>query len=136
MKGARVPVQLPTCRQPHSSQSAFQRPLTVSPTPKLAAGLDGKPPLRIMYGNSRVDDTYDILEKLGEGTFGVVTKARVKATAFIRASDMDEDAQGSKRRLPRPGELVALKRIILHNENDGVRPYVMQDRAYSSDMYT
>lgn len=48
-------------------------------------------------GCSRITD-YELDDKLGEGTFGEVHKARRKAT----------------------GELVALKRILMHNEKDGV----------------
>ncbi|RUS33291.1 kinase-like domain-containing protein [Jimgerdemannia flammicorona] len=48
-------------------------------------------------GCSRFDD-YELEDKLGEGTFGEVHKARRKST----------------------GELVALKRILMHNEKDGI----------------
>ncbi|KAH8917645.1 Pkinase-domain-containing protein [Atractiella rhizophila] len=50
-------------------------------------------------GVSRVTD-YVLLDKLGEGTFGVVWKARKKTA--------------------RDSDLVALKKVILHNENDGM----------------
>ncbi|EXJ86493.1 CMGC/CDK protein kinase [Capronia epimyces CBS 606.96] len=54
---------------------------------------DGKPRFR---GCSRITD-YDYLGKLGEGTFGEVSKARSKKT----------------------GQIVALKKILMHNEKDG-----------------
>lgn len=47
-------------------------------------------------GCSRIQD-YDFLGKLGEGTFGEVSKARSKRT----------------------GAIVALKKILMHNEKDG-----------------
>lgn len=49
-------------------------------------------------GCSRISD-YEVLGKLGEGTFGEVHKAKSKKT----------------------GAIVALKKIIMHNEKDGVR---------------
>lgn len=48
-------------------------------------------------GCSRIGD-YELLGKLGEGTFGEVHRARSKRT----------------------GAVVALKKIIMHNEKDGV----------------
>jgi serine/threonine-protein kinase BUR1 len=48
------------------------------------------------HGCSRIQD-YDFLGKLGEGTFGEVSKARSK----------------------RSGAVVALKKILMHNEKDG-----------------
>lgn len=49
------------------------------------------------YGCSQLVKDYEMLDKLGEGTFGEVHKARQKST----------------------GALVALKRIFLHNEKEG-----------------
>lgn len=49
------------------------------------------------YGCTQVFKEYEFLEKLGEGTFGEVHKARQKSS----------------------GGLVALKRIFLHNEKEG-----------------
>lgn len=49
------------------------------------------------YGCSQLNKEYDILDKLGEGTFGEVHKARQKST----------------------GAVVALKRIFLHDEKEG-----------------
>lgn len=48
-------------------------------------------------GCSRISD-YELQGKLGEGTFGEVHRAKSKKT----------------------GALVALKKIIMHNEKDGV----------------
>jgi serine/threonine-protein kinase BUR1 len=47
-------------------------------------------------GCSRITD-YEILGKLGEGTFGEVHRAKSKKT----------------------GAIVALKKILMHNEKDG-----------------
>ena len=49
-------------------------------------------------GNSTELNAYEKLEKLGEGTYGVVYKAKHKTT----------------------GEIVAVKRIRLEKEDDGV----------------
>ncbi|EXJ62817.1 CMGC/CDK protein kinase [Cladophialophora yegresii CBS 114405] len=54
---------------------------------------DGRPRFR---GCSKITE-YEYLGKLGEGTFGEVSKARSKRT----------------------GQLVALKKILMHNEKDG-----------------
>ncbi|KAK5680889.1 serine/threonine protein kinase, CMGC, CDC2/CDK subfamily [Elasticomyces elasticus] len=55
------------------------------------------PLLRRFRGSAKISE-YDILDlKLGEGTFGVVSKARSKRT----------------------GKVVALKKILMHNEKDG-----------------
>ena len=48
-------------------------------------------------GCSRISD-YELMGKLGEGTFGEVHRAQSKKT----------------------GAMVALKKIIMHNEKDGV----------------
>ncbi|ERF72922.1 Serine/threonine-protein kinase bur1 [Endocarpon pusillum Z07020] len=68
-----------------------------------AGGIPSKVPLertddgRLRFrGCSRIQD-YDFLGKLGEGTFGEVSKARSKRT----------------------GAVVALKKILMHNEKDG-----------------
>ncbi|KAI8381088.1 kinase-like domain-containing protein [Radiomyces spectabilis] len=52
---------------------------------------------RPFFGCSRITD-YEFEDKLGEGTFGEVHKARNRHT----------------------GQLVALKRILMHNEKDGI----------------
>lgn len=54
-------------------------------------------PKSSFLGCAKIAD-YEVLGKLGEGTFGEVHKARSKKT----------------------GAIVALKKIIMHNEKDGV----------------
>lgn len=54
------------------------------------------PTQRRFRGCARLEE-YEITQKLGEGTFGVVSKARSKRT----------------------GAIVALKKILIHNEKDG-----------------
>lgn len=54
-------------------------------------------PRNSFVGCSRIGD-YEVLGKLGEGTFGEVHRAKAKKT----------------------GAVVALKKIIMHNEKDGV----------------
>ncbi|KAI9721369.1 MAG: serine/threonine protein kinase, CMGC, CDC2/CDK sub [Chrysothrix sp. TS-e1954] len=54
------------------------------------------PPQRVYKGCSRIED-YDVQIKLGEGTFGEVYKGRSK----------------------RNNKIVALKKILIHNEKDG-----------------
>lgn len=62
-----------------------------------AAIENSTPPIREFYGCSKADAAYDKLEKLGEGTFGEVHKAKHRAT----------------------GSVVALKKILLHDEKEG-----------------
>lgn len=52
---------------------------------------------REFYGCSKADEAYEQLEKLGEGTFGEVHKARHRPSGCV----------------------VALKKILLHNEKEG-----------------
>ena len=52
---------------------------------------------RRFRGSAKIAEYEEMREKLGEGTFGVVTKARSKKT----------------------GAVVALKKIIMHNEKEG-----------------
>lgn len=63
-----------------------------------AAASEMNDPLQRRYrGSAKITDYELDKEKLGEGTFGIVTKARSRRT----------------------GAAVALKRILLHNEKDG-----------------
>ncbi|KAF9955243.1 Cyclin-dependent kinase 10 [Mortierella alpina] len=55
-------------------------------------------PQKAFFGTSRVVDDFEKLNKVGEGTYGVVYRARDKRT----------------------GEIVALKRIRMERENDGL----------------
>ncbi|KAG0200049.1 Cyclin-dependent kinase 10 [Mortierella sp. GBA30] len=55
-------------------------------------------PQKAFFGTSRVVDDFEKLNKVGEGTYGVVYRARDKKT----------------------GEIVALKRIRMERENDGL----------------
>lgn len=55
------------------------------------------PTLRRFRGSAKITDYEVTNAKLGEGTFGVVSKARSKRT----------------------GNMVALKKILMHNEKDG-----------------
>ncbi|KAG0743273.1 hypothetical protein G6F57_001291 [Rhizopus arrhizus] len=59
---------------------------------------------RTFRGCSRITE-YEFLDKLGEGTFGEVHKARNKRT----------------------GEFVALKRILMHNEKEGIPITAMRE---------
>lgn len=64
--------------------------------PAVAEGMTD-PTQRRFRGRAKISE-YDIMnEKLGEGTFGIVTKAKSKRT----------------------GAMVALKKILMHNEKDG-----------------
>jgi len=66
-----------------------------APSPRAFAMAHQRPKSSFL-GCSRITD-YEVLGKLGEGTFGEVHRARAKKT----------------------GALVALKKIIMHNEKDG-----------------
>jgi serine/threonine-protein kinase BUR1 len=55
------------------------------------------PTQRRFRGAAKISEYEVMKEKLGEGTFGIVSKARSKRT----------------------GAVVALKRILMHNEKDG-----------------
>jgi serine/threonine-protein kinase BUR1 len=60
--------------------------------------LNHQRPKRTFQGCSRIAE-YELIGKLGEGTFGEVYRARSRKT----------------------GVMVALKKIIMHHEKDGVR---------------
>lgn len=64
-------------------------------SPRASAVQNGRSPTRFR-GCSKISD-YEIIGKLGEGTFGEVHRARSKKT----------------------GVVVALKKILMHNEKDG-----------------
>lgn len=80
-------------------------PLPTGEYNKIYATIEDKAPKPHVYVGSSPVSAYNLAEKLGEGTFGVVWKATRKA----------DDAGKAKK-----GAVVALKEIILHNEGDGV----------------
>jgi serine/threonine-protein kinase BUR1 len=65
--------------------------------PYPAADPMADPTQRRYRGSGKLSDYEIMTERLGEGTFGVVSKARSKRT----------------------GQVVALKKILMHNEKDG-----------------
>ena len=69
---------------------------SATPPVKRLATIPKRIKLREFQGCSQLKD-YNLLEKLGEGTFGIVHKAEHRRTK----------------------DLVALKRILMHNEKDG-----------------
>jgi hypothetical protein len=82
--------------------------------------LPAKP--RQLFGCSPLHH-YELLDQVGEGTFGVVNKGRVRvAPVYAGGGEVaDVKGKGPERPRARVNDIVALKRIILHNENDGVR---------------
>ncbi|KAF9111614.1 serine/threonine protein kinase, CMGC, CDC2/CDK sub [Mortierella sp. AM989] len=85
-------------KRPQSLTSMHSSHLPVSPN--LSAGSPSPPrkkELKVWKGCSQLKE-FDMVDKLGEGTFGEVHKARRKGS----------------------GELLALKRILMHNENEGI----------------
>lgn len=94
--------------------------------------------LRRRYVGASEIGTYELQEKLGEGTFGVVWKGLRRSTVFASTGgahvkdtntgaqhgDYDADEEERLVRMQglkvRRGDVVALKQIILHNETDGV----------------
>ncbi|KAG0298066.1 serine/threonine protein kinase, CMGC, CDC2/CDK sub, partial [Dissophora globulifera] len=65
--------------------------------PRKKEAKEGLSSLKVWHGCSQLKD-FDLVDKLGEGTFGEVHKARRKGSS----------------------ELLALKRILMHNENEGI----------------
>ncbi|ORX77787.1 Pkinase-domain-containing protein [Basidiobolus meristosporus CBS 931.73] len=86
---------------PSNASNGTSQTVPVSPyiasSPSTASPLYKQRDSKKFTGCSRYED-YEIEKKLGEGTFGEVHKARHKVT----------------------GEVVALKRILMHNEKEGV----------------
>jgi hypothetical protein len=81
-----------------------------------------------LFGCSKLDD-YKLEEKLGEGTFGVVHKARRKAgtVQVLSEDEMKQRRLHERTALPKTyqskvkeGDVVALKKIVMHNDMDGV----------------
>ena len=76
-------------------------------------------PKSSFLGCSKIAD-YEILGKLGEGTFGYVRlllySLHPRALLTLLANSEVHRARSHK-----TGALVALKKIIMHNEKDGVR---------------
>lgn len=68
----------------------------VATPPAIAEGMTD-PTQRRFRGSAKISDYEVMNEKLGEGTFGVVSKAKSK----------------------RNGNIFALKKILMHNEKDG-----------------
>jgi len=69
-------------------------------------------------GASHISE-YQLQQKLGEGTFGVVWKG-IRDKGKGRESATQEQALVDRGMKVRKGDVVALKEIILHNEMDGV----------------
>lgn len=70
-------------------------------------------------GCSRIAD-YEVLGKLGEGTFGYVF-IMCFPRAIVASIDTILLSEVHRARSRKTGALVALKKIIMHNERDGVR---------------
>ena len=82
------------------SMAMQERPSSASsPLPSAGNKLKGCSPIQ----------KYEMLEKLGEGTFGSVP-----------CFDVTDDSEVWKARLPATKELFALKKILMHNEKEGV----------------
>lgn len=73
-------------------------------------------PRNSFVGCSRITD-YEVLNKLGEGTFGFVIAVFV---LLDRLSANSHPSEVHRARSKKTGALVALKKIIMHNEKDGV----------------
>lgn len=81
---------------------------TAAASPQVFA-LQHQRPRNSFTGCSRISD-YELQGKLGEGTFGEVHRAKSRKT----------------------GKLVALKKIIMHNEKDGVSRSAIRPGANNS----
>ena len=142
-----TPFFLPTLPSSSVSTSRYStRPLTPEPLENevvLPMDIDVKgeisPPLPSagtlaprfkFFGSSRLSD-YELNEKIGEGTFGVVHKA-VRKKGTVKAASKDELSRRHQRSCLRggdvlmpeskvkEGDVVALKKIVMHNDMDGV----------------
>ena len=88
------------------------------------AGLAAAPkddPNTRFHGCSSINQ-YEVLEKLGEGTFGCVTVTdgeRFNSPCIELTSGMAY-REVHKAKSHKTGALVALKKILMHNEKDGV----------------
>lgn len=73
------------------------------------------------HGCSSINQ-YEVLEKLGEGTFGCVTVRAGKRMyfRFIELTQGMAHREVHKAKSHKTGALVALKKILMHNEKDGV----------------
>lgn len=71
-------------------------------------------PKNSFVGCSRITD-YEVLGKLGEGTFGLVFPIQC---TVVNADYLSSEVH--RARSKKTGALVALKKIIMHNEKDGV----------------
>lgn len=90
--------------------------------------------MNAIVGCSPLKLTYKLADKVGEGTFGIVNKATIVSMdgmPEIDREDSQNDMTGlrtikhtyggaSVRRKGRPGQVVAVKKIILHQASDGV----------------
>lgn len=97
--------------------------MTTSTTTTVAA-LPRK--IRKFVGSSHISE-YQLQEKLGEGTFGLVFKGvrRPKELKWVGGDEKERerevnDGEVERGLKVRRGDVVALKEIILHNEQDGV----------------
>ncbi|SCV70139.1 BQ2448_1533 [Microbotryum intermedium] len=72
-----------------------------------------------LVGSSSID-AYQLQRKLGEGTFGVVSLGTRGKGEFSEGEKRREEALLARGLKVRHGDCVALKKIILHNESDGM----------------
>ncbi|KAK9361236.1 kinase-like domain-containing protein [Lipomyces starkeyi] len=92
-----TPAQNTDGGKPESEVRSRPQSASTSAAASPASGHTVVPPKHSFYGCTFVKQEYEELGKLGEGTFGEVYKARHRRT----------------------GRLVALKKILMHNEKEG-----------------